>query len=82
MTNLDDYVAKLGKPNLKVPRKKVKMSLVGIDGNAYAILGAFQKNARSQGWTKTEIEIVIKKAIEKDYDHLLQTIIKYTEEIE
>jgi len=33
--------------------KKVKLTLVGIDGNAYSIMGAFQKAARRQGIAET-----------------------------
>lgn len=55
--------------------KKVKMSLVGVNGNAFAVMGAFQANAERQGWTADEISAVLKEAKSSDYDHLLQTII-------
>jgi hypothetical protein len=54
--------------------KKVKLQLVGLDGNAFSILGAFSGAARRQGWTKEEIDAVTKDAMSKDYDHLLATI--------
>lgn len=57
--------------------KQVTLDLVGVDGNAFAILSAFQKQAREEGWTKTEILAVIQEAKMGDYDHLLQTIIKH-----
>jgi hypothetical protein len=59
--------------------KKVVLELVGIDGNAFAIMGAFERNARRQGWTKEEINAVLKEAKSGDYDHLLATIIANTE---
>ena len=31
---------------MNVPNKKVKLKLVGLDGNAYALMGAFQRQAR------------------------------------
>ena len=39
--------------------KRVKMQLVGIDGNAFSIMGVWQRNARRQGWTKEEIDKVL-----------------------
>jgi hypothetical protein len=60
--------------------KKVKLDLVGTDGNAFAILGNFQHQARKEGWTKEEIDTVINEATAGDYDHLLATIIKHCKE--
>jgi hypothetical protein len=51
--------------------KKVRMQLVGADGNAFAILGRFQREARRQGWSKDDIDKVVKDATSGDYDHLL-----------
>lgn len=56
------------------------MKLVGEDGNAFAILGRFQKAARRSGWTKEQIHVVMKEAMSSDYNHLLATIIKHVEE--
>jgi hypothetical protein len=64
-------------PNLP----KVKMQLVGADGNAFAILGSFQREARRQGWDKESIQEVIQTATSSDYNHLLATIIEHTEDI-
>lgn len=57
--------------------KKITLELEGLDGNAFAILGAFRTQARREGWTKEEIENFTKEAMAGDYDHLLQTVIKY-----
>jgi len=54
--------------------KKVKLKLVGHDGNAFAILGSFQRQARKEKWTKEEIDAVIEDAMSEDYNHLLATI--------
>jgi hypothetical protein len=59
--------------------KKINLILVGIDGNAYSIMGAFQKQARKEGWKKEEIESVLNEAMSSDYNHLLQTIMSYCE---
>ena len=37
---------------------KVKMTLIGVDGNAFSLMGAFSSNARKQGWTNDEIKVV------------------------
>jgi hypothetical protein len=62
--------------------KKVKMNLVGLDGNAFSLMGAFSRNARSQGWTKQEIDSVIEKCMSGDYNNLLRVLMENTEEIE
>ena len=60
--------------------KKVKMRLVGLDGNAFSLMGAFQQNARRQGWKKEEIDVVIKKCMSGDYNNLLRVLMEHTEE--
>lgn len=59
--------------------KKVKLKLVGTDGNAYSLLGAFQKKARKEGWTSEEIKAVIDEATSGDYDHLLFVLSEHCE---
>ena len=58
----------------KVINKTVTLSLAGVNGNAYAIMGAFRKQARKENWTEQEIEAVISEAQNGDYIHLLGTI--------
>ena len=58
--------------------KTVQMKLVGINGNAYSLMGAFQHEAQQQGWSKEEIKKVIDECTSGDYDHLLQTLIIHT----
>jgi hypothetical protein len=60
--------------------KKVTLQLVGLDGNAFSILGAFRRQARKEGWSSEEIEQVLKEATSSNYDHLLQTILEHTQE--
>lgn len=59
--------------------KKVKMELVGLDGNAFFLMGSFQKNARRQGWSSDEIKKVLDECTKGDYDHLLRTLMKNIE---
>jgi hypothetical protein len=58
---------------------KVRMTLDGIDGNAFALLGAFAINANRQGWPERKIAAVRQEAMAGNYDHLLQTLIAHTE---
>lgn len=64
---------------MKTKQKTVKLNLVGVDGNAFSIMGNFQKAARRQGWTKEEIDQVINEATSGDYNHLLATIQSHCE---
>ena len=60
--------------------KKVKMQLVGLDGNAFVIMGTWRSNALRQGWSQEEVRAVIDEAQSGDYDHLLATIAMNTTE--
>ncbi len=55
------------------------MKLVGLDGNAFGLMGAFQRTAHKQGWSKEEVDVVIQECTRGDYNHLLATLIKHTE---
>lgn len=59
---------------------KVQMKMVGMDGNAFSIMGNFRRAARQQGWSQEEISAVLKEAQSGDYNHLLATIIEHVEE--
>ena len=58
-------------------KNQVTLNLVGIDGNAFAIMGAFKNAARKAGWAPDEISEVLNDAMSSDYDHLLHTILKH-----
>lgn len=58
--------------------KPVRMNIVGRNGNAFGLLGAFAKNARQQGWTEQAIAAVQDEAMKGNYDHVLKTLISYT----
>ncbi len=61
-----------------MPAKTVKLKLVGLDGNAFNLLGHFQRQAKKEKWSDVEIDEVITEASSGDYDHLLQTLLKHT----
>lgn len=64
----------------QVVNKTVELQLVGLDGNAFNLLGAFSNAAKRQGWSKEEIDAVRKEATSGDYNHLLCTLIDHCEE--
>jgi len=57
--------------------KKVKLKLVGLDGNAISLVGHFSKQARKEGWTRDEIDLVIAEAMSGDYNHLFCTLMDH-----
>lgn len=63
----------------QVVDKKVQIELVGLDGNAFSIMGAWSGAAKRQGWTKEEIDAVLAEAESGDYDNLLSVIMRHSE---
>ncbi len=61
-------------------KKKISLTLVGLDGNAFSLMGAFKRQAQREGWSDVEIGIVLDEAMEGDYDHLLATLIDHCED--
>jgi hypothetical protein len=59
--------------------KVVHLNLIGLNGNAFALLGAFQKQAHKECWSKEEIDSVINEATSSDYNHLLVTLMNHCE---
>ncbi len=62
-----------------LPKKKVKLQLVGLDGNAFSLMGQFQRQARREGWTQSEIDAVLDDCKSGDYDHLLGVLMEVCE---
>lgn len=63
----------------KVVNKTVNLDLVGVNGNAFMIMGVFQRQAKKEGWSISEIEMVLAEAKNGDYNHLLATISNHCE---
>jgi len=59
-------------------KTNVKVKLVGKDGNAFAILGRVSKALRKAGYPDLAKEF-LEEAMSGDYNHLLQTCMKYVE---
>lgn len=64
----------------KIVNKTVKLTLVGLNGNTFNLMGAFRKAARRQGWTENEINKVLDECKSGDYDHLLVTLMNHCED--
>ena len=62
----------LDAPNKPTP--KIKGSLDGIDGNAFAILAYYRKQAERQGLAKDHIQEVINEAKTNTYENLVCVI--------
>jgi len=63
---------------MKIVTELVKLELVGLDGNAYSLMGAFSKAARRQKTPSEEINAVIKECMSGDYDNLLRVLMNNT----
>ncbi len=55
-------------------KNKINGTLVGCDGNAYALMGKFRRDARDAGWERGEIDEVITEAKSGNYDNLIATL--------
>lgn len=62
--------------SVKYPEVKT-VKLVGEDGNAFAILGRVMKAMKVAGLSKEVVDEYYKEATSGDYDHLLQTTVKW-----
>lgn len=58
---------------------QVTAQLSGQDGNAWAIMATVKNALKSIGVSKNEIDEYIEESMSGDYDHLLQTAMKWVE---
>ena len=61
--------------------KTVNLDLTRVDGNAFYLIGAFQRQAKREGWMAAEIKTVVDDCMSGNYDHLLQVLIGVCEPI-
>lgn len=54
-----------------------KYCLVGVDGNAFAVMGYVGKAMRETGFTKDEITAYQQEAMSGDYNNLLCVSMEY-----
>jgi hypothetical protein len=55
----------------------VEVRLVGEDGNAFAIMGRVASALKDAGVPQAEIDEYYEESTAGDYDHLLQTAVKW-----
>ena len=63
----------------KVIEKTVNLNLIGVNGNAFMIMAVSKRQAKKEGWSQYEIDLVISEAKSGDYNHLLATIENHCE---
>lgn len=61
-----------------MPKTDIKVKLTGEDGNAFAVMGKVINALRRQGRNDL-VDDYQYEATSGDYDHLLQTTMKYVE---
>ena len=64
---------------LDVKYPEIEVKLTWVNGNAFAVIGAVTKALRRAGVPAEEREAFTKEAMSGDYDHLLQTCMKWVE---
>ena len=57
--------------------KKVKLKLVGLDGNVFVLIGAFMRQADREGWTDAEINAVVEECQSGTYSHAVATLMAH-----
>ena len=55
----------------------ITVKITDDDGNAFYILGKVMKALREAGLDKQEVDLFYKDATSGDYDHLLQTVMRW-----
>ena len=58
-------------------KNMIDSSLVGVNGNAFALLAHFKREARKAGWNKSEIDEVVDDAMSGDYNHLVAVLAEW-----
>lgn len=60
--------------NLFTPARTINFNLIGQDGNAFVLLGGWQRQARREGWSNKDINKVVNNATSGDYNNLLSVL--------
>lgn len=64
---------------IAAPKYDVEVTLIGQDGNAFAILAAVDRALRNIGVAKEERDQYIAEATSGDYDNLLRVTMQWVE---
>lgn len=60
---------------------KQEYSLVGVDGNAFCIMGYVSKAMKRTGYEREDVDKYLKKAQSSDYDNLVSVSFDQIEEV-
>ena len=58
-----------------------RYTLVGVDGNAFAIMGYVLLAMKDEGFSKEERDEYLEDAKSSDYDHLLCVSVEYIDRV-
>jgi hypothetical protein len=61
------------------PEKRAKVRLVGVDGNAFMLIGVCRQAGKRAGYTPEQITAFQEEAMSGDYDHVIQTCMDWFE---
>jgi len=61
----------------EVKYPEIEVQLTGQDGNAFMIMGRVQRALKDHGVPKAEVDKYLEESTSGDYDHLLQTAMKW-----
>lgn len=59
--------------------KRPVVKLIGVNGNAFAVIGACRKAAKRAGWTDEQWDTVQAEMMSGDYNNLLRVAMKHFE---
>lgn len=63
----------------QIPKPRPRLQLSGEDGNALFIIGRARRVLRDAGYSKEYVAQFQAEAMAGDYDHVLQTCMRYFE---
>jgi hypothetical protein len=61
-------------------KMRSKRGLVGVNGNAFAIMAHMKVNLQKVGWKPEDISLLLKEMQSDDYNHLLAVACTFTDE--
>ncbi len=78
--DIDPFRREVARAALFNSGRKIQLDLHTLDGNAFCLMGAFQRQAKRERWNELDIRLVLDECKSgHNYDHLVQTLIKFTE---
>lgn len=76
-TGKDPFADLPAPEEVKVPKRKPVAKLLGQDGNAHNLLAIAMTALRTADYNHEELKAIREEALSGNYDHLLQTLMKY-----